>query len=79
VNPKQATLPGTCRQPPGATPDPDLCSVYCSDHPFVTTCDKCGKDITVTYGRLEVIGAYCSGCLGYPACHCRVAHTGDCP
>jgi hypothetical protein len=66
-----------CRNKTGK-PDPDLCSKYCGDHPFETTCDECGKPVTVTYGLLEVLGPYHSGCFGYPACGCKERHQGEC-
>ncbi len=72
------TAPTTCRNATGKL-DPDLCSKYCSDHPFDLPCDECGEPVTVTYGRLEVLGAYHAGCFGYPACACSPSHRGDCP
>jgi hypothetical protein len=46
---------------------------------WVETCSVCGEDVWVTWGSLEVIGAYHSGCFGYPCCSCKVSHKGDCP
>ena len=67
----------TCRNATG-TPDPDLCSKYCGDHPFNTECEGCGEPVTVTYAGLEVLGPYHAGCFGYPACMCTVPHKGQC-
>lgn len=65
----------TCTNPDGPG---ELCSKYCADHPFEMPCEGCGEPVTVTYGSLEVIGAYHSGCFGYPCCACKVPHKGEC-
>lgn len=67
----------TCENPDG--PDPDRCNTYCSEHPFVVECDDCGEPVRVTYGYMEVVGAYHSGCFGWPMCGCFPRHKGDCP
>lgn len=73
------SAPGrTCIRPLGADPDPDLCSKYCTDHPFTTECDVCGELVEVTYGSAEVIGNVHHGCFGFPLCSCATPHRGDC-
>lgn len=68
----------SCARPAGAEPDPDRCWTYCTKHPWKENCALCGEEIKMTYAQAEVLGPYCYGCFGYPACSCAVAHTGDC-
>lgn len=70
-------MESTCRNTTG-TNHPDLCSKYCSDHRFQVPCLGCAGPVDVTYGYLEVIGPYHTGCFGYPACSCEKPHGGDC-
>jgi hypothetical protein len=72
-------MPGNeCRNKSGV-PDPDACSKYCTAHPFDAACEVCGEPLRATYALLEVLGAYHSGCFGFPACLCRTKHHGECP
>jgi hypothetical protein len=41
-------------------------------------CAACGKPVTMTAARHEVLGAYHEGCFGYPVCDCSEPHQGDC-
>lgn len=41
-------------------------------------CDGCGEPVEVCKGSIQVIGAYHSGCFGYPACGCLISHKGEC-
>lgn len=45
---------------------------------WTAECVTCGCKIEVNWGRLDVLGPYCSGCFGYPACSCDVSHIGEC-
>lgn len=49
------------------------------DVSWQSTCSQCGCAITTSWGHDEVIGPYCDGCFGYPACSCKKSHTGNCP
>lgn len=51
---------------------------YANDLEWEQDCDECGQPVTVTNARLEVIGAYHSGCFGYPMCSCATRHMGEC-
>lgn len=65
----------TCKNPDGPS---EACAKYCADHVWETACEGCGEPVQVSAGMLEVIGAYHSGCFGYPMCGCFVMHKGEC-
>jgi hypothetical protein len=41
-------------------------------------CDRCGDLVEVGRGTIEVLGAYHSGCFGWPASACTPGHLGEC-
>ena len=41
-------------------------------------CELCGEPVEIGWGTLEVVGAYHSGCFGYPMCSCLPPHRGEC-
>jgi len=54
-----------------------LADKYDTEYTWEGTCVTCGKPVTMSAARWEVLGEYHLGCFGYPACSCKTSHQDD--
>lgn len=66
----------TCENTSG---DRDLCGPHCGEHTWEEPCEVCGEPVTVSNGRIELMGPCHTGCFGFPFCACHPRHRGECP